>query len=151
MTSVAQMEAHFREIGDTSMRDLPICNPRLQVEAVGFESLGPHQLGVMITPWFMNLVLLPGTDDWDGAEQGARCDIELPAGEYEFTVAHDAALGTSLSASLFSTVTGFPDQATAQNTATEVLRLVREPQQKTAPAKRKLTRRALLRGETAHA
>lgn len=151
MASATQMAAHFREIGDANMRDLPIYNPRLEVEAVGFDEFGPHQLGIMITPWFMNLVLLPGTDDWDGAEQGARCEVALPAGPYEFTVAPDAELGTSLNASLFSTVTDFPDQATARATAEEILRLVRRPPEKVRPAKRKLTRRALLRGETARA
>jgi len=155
MASAAQMETHFRKIGDTSMRDLPICNPRLQVEAVGFDSFGPHQLGVMITPWFINLVLLPGDDEWDDCEQGQRCDIELPAGDYEFTVGHDDALGTSLSAVLFRSVSAFPDQATARDTAEEVLRLVRQPAEAPAPAtpagKRKLSRRALLRGEMARA
>ena len=56
---VADLVAHYEAIYAERMRDLPIVNPRLAVEAVGFEQWEDQDLGVLITPWFMNLVLLP--------------------------------------------------------------------------------------------
>lgn len=151
MITVAQLEAHFKSVYDERMRDVPICNSKLAVEAVGFDDCDGDQFGILITPWFMNLVLLPGTDEWDACAQGENCTVRLPAGEHEFTVGHDDHLGTSLTASLFSTVADFPDQAMARDTAFEVLRLLRTPAPDPATTRPQISRRALLRGETAGA
>ena len=43
-------------------------NPAVEVEAVGFAPWDAHWLGVMVTPWFMNLMLLPRD-----AARGRRC------------------------------------------------------------------------------
>ena len=57
---VCDLATHFREIGDTQMRDLPFYNANLEVEAWGFSSFDDDSLmGVLITPWFMNLLVLP--------------------------------------------------------------------------------------------
>jgi hypothetical protein len=43
----------------------PILNNRLEVETVGFVNWGEEngefasEVGILITPWFMNIVLLP--------------------------------------------------------------------------------------------
>ena len=50
--------ASFERIGRESMRGLPFYNEALSVEAVGFERFGDAWLGVLITPWFMNLMLV---------------------------------------------------------------------------------------------
>ena len=130
------------------MQGLPLCNPQLSVEGVGFAAMGEHQLGVLITPWFMNLVLLPGTDDWRDYEQGSTSEYGLPAGPYEFTTCHDDTLGHYLTAVLFRTVQDIPDQSAARDIAVEILSELR-----TAPSAVKsaqpvrqrpeLTRRAL--------
>ena len=125
---------YFDAVYRDRMQGLPIVNPALSVEAVGFEPFEAHQLGVLISPWFMNLVLLPGDDALDVFKQGASVKIELPAGPYEFTVSHDEAVGTFLSAILFRTVSDFPDQQTARDVATEIATLVRDPD---APADQK--------------
>ncbi len=120
-----ELVRHFDAIYRERMRGLPIVNSELSVEAVGFEPFEDHQLGVLISPWFMNLVLLPGDDAWSALEQGASVTIELPEGPYDFTVSHDEAIGTLLSAILFRTVSDFPDQETARVVAEEVATLVR--------------------------
>jgi hypothetical protein len=51
-----------------AMRDLPVYNPALAVAAIGFRALDDHAFGVIVTPWFMNLVRVPldCTDAVDG-------------------------------------------------------------------------------------
>ena len=118
------------------MQDLPIFNPNLKVEAVGFTPWQGRLLGVLITPWFMNLVLLPGAqDDWSELASGTSETWELPAGEYEFTVTADDALGVHQSLSLFTTVIDFPDQQTARAVAQEITEriLTNDVQSETKP------------------
>ena len=47
----------YREIGERAMRDLPIYNDALGVEAVGFRRFNGTIVGIMVTPWFMNVVM----------------------------------------------------------------------------------------------
>ena len=124
------------------MEGLPVVNDALHVEAIGFRDFGSHQLGVLITPWFMSLVLLPGTDDWSAAAQGELSTMRFPCGPVEFTVCHDDSLGTYLSAVLFSGVAEVPDQAVARQLALDIMAgLERLP-----PDKRRISRRNLFTG-----
>ena len=90
------------------MQNLPICNPRLKVESVGFREFEGHELGVLITPWFMNLVLLPGPDSELDLAESSASEWAFPSGQHEFVTCRDDALGTYLTAVLFSSVSGFP-------------------------------------------
>src|SRR3546814_5333263 len=57
---ISSLAIRFRQIGDEQMRELPFYNANLEVEAWDFSAFDPdHLIGVLITPWFMNLVLLP--------------------------------------------------------------------------------------------
>jgi [NiFe] hydrogenase assembly HybE family chaperone len=103
------------------MRNLPIVNSALEVEAVGFRTFDEHQIGVLITPWFMNLVLLLGSDIGSRLRQGSKSTLRLPSGPVEFTTAQDEVLGPYLTAVLFSSVAEFPDQHTAKAIALEVM------------------------------
>ena len=143
---VQQLVNFYRKVYEERFRGVPIINPELEVEAVGFRALAEHEIGALITPWFINLVLLPGTDRWQERAQGSCCNVELPGGKVDFTVSHDDELGTTLSAALFGTVTEFPNQAMARDIAAETLRLLfsTEPPGG-AGAERKLSRRQLLR------
>lgn len=137
---------HFDAVYRERMQGLPIVNERLSVEAVGFAALEGHELGVLISPWFMNLILLPGDDAWNLCKQGASIKIELPAGPYDFTVSHDEDVGTFLSAILFRTVSDFPDQETARAIAADIAARVFSPDEKEAEKRRssrKLSRREL--------
>ncbi len=137
---VARYEAIYRE----RMRDLPIVNPMLAVEAVGFEQWEDHDLGVLITPWFMNLVLLPDSKRLADLPQGERIECRFPSGPCELTVYHDDELGSYLAAVLFRTVADFPDQDVARAVAEEALaNVLAEPSAEDAD---KVSRRGLLTG-----
>ena len=56
------------------VKGLPIYNPTLAVEAVGFREHEGRQVGVIVTPWFMNLTVLPiggGPQDLGRRQHGA--------------------------------------------------------------------------------
>ena len=70
---VATLERAFRQVAETRMQGVPLLNAALQVQAVGFAPLADEPgvaLGVLVTPWFMNLLRLPlapvpmGTPGW---------------------------------------------------------------------------------------
>jgi [NiFe] hydrogenase assembly HybE family chaperone len=128
----AALAAAFREIQTTRMQGVPILNPRLSVQAVGFEP-DPGEagvaLGVLVTPWFINLVRLPLTGAGESAlaavgESRARNAGSLRA---DFIGAYEPAVGRFEACSLFSPVLEFVDQAAALATAEEALRLLRGP------------------------
>ncbi len=101
------------------MAGLDVVNPALTVEAVDFAPWEGHWLGVMLTPWFMNLTLLPGDPQaWQPLATGAKRRYGFPAGEYEFVGANDAELGAYQVCSLFSPVLEFADHETARLVAT---------------------------------
>lgn len=140
---VARLVLQFEAIYDEHMRDLPIVNSRLKVEGVQFQPYEDHQLGVLITPWFMNLVLLPATDQWGEHAQGTMTTLDFPSGKIDFAITQDEELGTYLSAVLFRSVADIPDQAMARQLAHDVMQnLFTE-----AKRERSLSRRELLTGQ----
>jgi [NiFe] hydrogenase assembly HybE family chaperone len=141
---VADLVAHYEMIFEERMRGLPIVNERLAVEAVGFEQWEDQDLGILITPWFMNLVLLPDSARLADMAQGDRVDCKFPSGSCELTVYHDEQLGSYLAAVLFRTVADFPDQEIARAIAEEALaQILAEPPEKESP---QVSRRGLLTG-----
>jgi len=139
---VADLVAHYEMIFEERMRGLPIVNERLAVEAVGFEQWEDQDLGILITPWFMNLVLLPGNDEWAENAQGDMSSIEFPSGPIEFITSRDDVLGTYLTAVLFRSVSDVPDQRTARELALRVMQDLFVP----ARSERSVSRRELLTG-----
>lgn len=136
--------AHFERIYEQHMQGLPIVNPGLGVEAVGVRDLSEQKVCVLITPWFMNLVLWAGEGHWDNMEEGELVSVDLPHESLEFTVCRDPEIGSYLSAVLFRTMTDFPDQDTAREIALESLRRLFADAEQT---ERKLVkRRALFTG-----
>jgi [NiFe] hydrogenase assembly HybE family chaperone len=101
------------------MQDVPICNPQLQVEAVGFQQTAAgHWAGVMITPWAINLLCLPGQiEGWPPLAACSKHDWRFPSGDYEFTVAEEGSLGTYHLCSLFSPALEFESHEQARLTA----------------------------------
>lgn len=119
---VARLEAAFRTIGATRMQGLPFVNERLAVEAVGFRRWEGRWLGVLITPWFMNLVLLP--DDpcrWHSLPVRASRSYALPAGVFDFIAGYEEGVGEFQSCSLFSPMFEFREQEVARATALAAL------------------------------
>ncbi len=117
------LERAFSRIKQARMRHMPVINDDLRVEAVGFRSWQGHSLGVMVTPWFMGLMLIPREgDDWSGLRLGEKCIHEFPTGAYEFTVTEENGIGRYQVCTLFSPMSQFADQQTAVATAEAVLR-----------------------------
>ncbi|WP_349569160.1 [NiFe]-hydrogenase assembly chaperone HybE [Azotobacter salinestris] len=145
MLSVADIEAYYRAVG-TRMAGLPVYNPALVVELLGWRAVeGVGALGVLITPWCMNLFWQPPADAVLPAK-GERAVLALPSGDYECTLHEDERLGRYASASLCSPMQDFPGQAEARAMAEEVLRLifaVPEPEPPPRLGRRALLRRAL--------
>lgn len=143
------LEHSFNEILTTRMLDMPVLNPALAVRALGFGQFGDDWLGVLITPWFMNLLLLPGPDStWLTHPSGGKFERIFPYGSFEFTVANEAQLGTYGQCSLFSPMFEFQDQAAAIAAAEAILRQLPQPDRPPTPIKPRprLSRRDLLRG-----
>lgn len=122
---ITQLEALFRSIQENQMAGMPVLNPALAVEALGFRRCAHGWLGILITPWFMNLMLLPAAGvPWTSLPPGMPCRLAFPSGDYLFTADGDAALGEYLSCRLFSPMHPFPDQETARTAARAALEAV---------------------------
>ena len=132
----------FNDILQTRMLDVPVLNPALSVQALGFLRYQQDWLGVLITPWFMNLLLLPEPESaWQTQAPGSKFSRTFPYGVFEFTMANEAQLGVYAVCSLFSPMFQFEGQAAAAAAAKAALQGLL-----TSPATRAVSRRDLLRG-----
>lgn len=151
----AALEARYRFIAETAMADVPICNPALAVAATGFRAWGGRAVGVVTTPWFMNLIAtpLPGTEI-EPVAAGKSVRLNLPAGEVEFIVGELDGVGRVDSCSLFSPVFEFASMEEATEVAAEIVRTffdmsALEPPPPPPPPPARPSRRDLLRGKLA--
>jgi [NiFe] hydrogenase assembly HybE family chaperone len=118
----------FQHIAATRMAGVALVNPALSVETVDFRDWNGDAVGVLITPWCMNLICLPGQEaEWTAWGSGTRHDLALPGGDYEFLTAEEEAVGPYLSASLFSPMFEFTDMDQAREVARAVLAEVFKP------------------------
>ena len=118
----ALLETAFRRIEAETMADVPILNPALHVESLGFARWQSHWLGIVVTPWFMNLVLVPGdADTWQSVAPGLRHFRDFPSGDFAFLGSHEPEVGEFQSCSLFSPMGQFADQAGAREVALAAL------------------------------
>ncbi|NBC32768.1 MAG: [NiFe]-hydrogenase assembly chaperone HybE [Alphaproteobacteria bacterium] len=153
---VAALAAAFRQV-DAEMRALPVYNPALAVEAVGFGPYGDDVVGVLITPWFMSLIALPGDPQAAATEPlGEKTVLSFPSGDYAFQAGE---VGEGLryrSCHLFSPIPQFADQQTAREAAEGALEALFATPPEDAPSApesakpepEKRGRRALLGGRT---
>lgn len=121
----AALEAAFRRIERERMQGVPILNPALAVQAVHFERWQGQWLGALVTPWFLNLVLVPGdADRWRPAAEGERVFHRFAAGDFAFLGGSEPEVGAFQSCSLVSPMGQFADQATAVSTARAALAML---------------------------
>lgn len=129
------LEAAFRRIEAETMADVPILNPALTVEAVGFTRRQDHWLGIVITPWFMNLVLVPGAaESWQSVAPGLRLFRKFPSGDFAFLGSNEPEVGEFQSCSLFSPMGQFASQAEAREVALAALAALQAEPVAAAPA-----------------
>jgi [NiFe] hydrogenase assembly HybE family chaperone len=136
------LEAVFQRILTQRMQDMPLLNSALQVQALDFQEWQAEWLGILITPWFMNLILLPGahSDGWQAAV-GSSIQRQFPYGSFDFTLADDAEIGRYAQCSLFSPMFQFTEQQAAVEAGQAALQTLLA-----TPQPRSVSRRELLRG-----
>jgi len=117
---VQALEADFREVFHAKMRDLPMVNHALQVQAVGFQPWEGGFLGVLVAPWFMNLVILP-PETRPALKPGEKEVIGFGSGDYEFIHNSREMCGPYLACSLFSPMGDFSSQLQAVDVARAVM------------------------------
>ena len=120
--AVQKLESVFSDIARTRMRGIPILNPELSVEAVGFREWKGRWIGVLITPWTINLVLLPGQDAPLTALALDEKEMwSFPSGDYDFMGLNEPEIGTCHMCSLISPVTEFASHEEARAVAQEII------------------------------
>ncbi|SMX30677.1 [NiFe]-hydrogenase assembly chaperone HybE [Actibacterium lipolyticum] len=118
----AKLVTDFHEVWHAKMRDVPLVNKMLHVEAVGFQMHEGRPLGVLISPWFMNLIMLPAKgEDWSDLRAGAKEDLTFPSGTYEFIHNTREMVGGYKACSLFSPMGEFKTQMQATDVARAVM------------------------------
>jgi len=94
----------------------------------------PSAVGILITPWFMNLVCFSLMRQDQPALVGSSRTYVVGAQSFDFIAAHEERFGNYAACSLFSPMFEFKDQATAVATAEVVLAELRKPPEVTAAA-----------------
>lgn len=142
------LERVFERILIERMRDVPVVNPALKVQAVGFSVRDEHCLGVLVTPWFMNLILVPCEGgDWQQLCVGEKVTHGFPSGAYEFIVGKEDGIGRYQACSLFSPMFQFEDQETAVATAESVLEELMDEENRDQTSMREKEIEAIWRGD----
>ena len=159
MNPEARLLAAFQRIATTRMAGVALCNPALSVETVGFTSWQGLRAGVLITPWALNLVLLPdGSEAFRPQEVDERQSWRFPSGDYAFMGGAEPECGPFQFCSLFSPAFEFAAQQIARETAQAIMsELFRSPELATVETSSKsaeaagsgLSRRAFLTGSRA--
>jgi [NiFe] hydrogenase assembly HybE family chaperone len=124
--AVARLVDYYRQAAGR-MQGLPICNSALAVEDVGFREHDGRLVGVIVTPWFMNLTVLPASADLATWRKGDTARVEFPAGAYEFVVGDAGDNGPIATRSLFSTMRDFSGSDAAREAARAAAESLFEP------------------------
>ena len=140
----ARVAAAFERIARERMADVPLCNRALAVESVGFRRWNGLWVGVLVTPWAMNLMLLPaGHAAFAPLAVGQVRAWDLPSGAYEFMGGDAPGVGPFHCCALFSPMNDFATQGEARATAAAVMDTVLAAPPEVAPPA--VDRRAFLR------
>lgn len=126
------IEFFYDKVWREQMIDLPFVNPALRVEAVGFRQVDGDWVGVVITPWFINLFLLPGGGAlWQDLPSGEQRGVEFPAGQLDLIADNnpdrDAPISAYQYCPLIHPVQHLADQATARDAAEAILEALLTP------------------------
>lgn len=145
-----KLQAAFQHIADTRMAGLPILNPELRVEAVGFSAWQGRWVGALVTPWTISLAVLPGESMLEKLLLDEKAVWAFPSGKYEFMGIDEPGLGVCHLCSLISPVHEFAAHADAVAVAmaaiTKLMQLPAESEQ--AEDVRRMAEMARLEGQS---
>jgi [NiFe] hydrogenase assembly HybE family chaperone len=162
----ALLTRFYDRVWREQMHDLPFVNPALSVEAIGFQRYEGDWVGAMVTPWFLNIFLIPGGGTlWRDMPSGEQRTVAFPVGELDFIADNNPNPEAPITAyqycPLMHPVQHLPDQATARQAARDAMAALMRPPPvpespaeaavpeaapAPAPAEPKPARRAFLRG-----
>jgi [NiFe] hydrogenase assembly HybE family chaperone len=114
---ITQLAEVFTRIGEERMKDIGLYNHALKVETVGFRRWDNWLAGILVTPWFMNFLLLPTEPGQITGNVGTKTHLDMPRGDITFTIGEVEDVGPYLSSSLYSPMGRFDVQAVAVTTA----------------------------------
>ncbi|POP43605.1 hydrogenase [Superficieibacter electus] len=101
----ALIERLFQQVAERSMVGLPFYRPQLPIKACAFQLLEGQLFGALLTPWMLQLMLLPGPGQrWDYRRADERLALAFPQGEILFRPGEIAPDLYYLSCSLLSPV-----------------------------------------------
>ncbi|TPV60678.1 [NiFe]-hydrogenase assembly chaperone HybE [Aestuariibacter sp. GS-14] len=113
--------AFYQSVID-KMAGLPFYNEQLSIDTTPFREWDAYVIGVVVTPWCMNMLLLPNAPaTLADLRLGQKFRLHFPSGQYEFIYAYDEQLGDYATCSVFSPMFEFTEQTVAMETATAVL------------------------------
>ncbi|MFV0576870.1 MAG: [NiFe]-hydrogenase assembly chaperone HybE [Vibrio sp.] len=127
----ARIENVYQNILEQEMQSMPFIAQNIGIEMVGLQQYQDHWLGVMITPWMMNLMILPIQNNqvqneqglWPDLHVGEEVGIRLAGNDYRFYASEVEGIGQFLACSLMSPISGIANHAQAVQLATDVMRL----------------------------
>jgi len=123
-----KIETTFNQILQNQMSGLPILNSMIRVESLGFQIYENRMMGIVITPWLMNLVIFPNEDDhWEDMKIGSKHYHEFPSNRHQFMLNEVEGLGLCQTMSLYSPMHDFENQDHAIAAATAFLEILMKP------------------------
>jgi [NiFe] hydrogenase assembly HybE family chaperone len=133
---------------EARMRGLPIYNQALSVELIGFRREGADLVGIVLTPWCMNIVVVPG-GEIEALREGQTRARSFPSGKYDFTGGRLDGVGAIELCSLFSPMDEFAEMEVARLVAKSAIEGLYEAPPPPEPAA--VSRRGFLSGKGAPA
>ena len=125
-TSPAQvLETLYQKVYQEKFKGLPICNDDIQIQAIDFQLWEGQWLGILVTPWFTNLLILRQEGQhWPEFKLGKhhQREITFPAGTIKFTPRFEPELGIYLCCSLVSPMTEVASNQQALQDAKNAMR-----------------------------
>ncbi|MCP4009564.1 MAG: [NiFe]-hydrogenase assembly chaperone HybE [Proteobacteria bacterium] len=116
------LEEVFTRIHQQQMQGIPILNPAIRIQALGFQIFQGRVLGVLITPWLMNVVMLAREDeDWSELKLGQKQPHNFPSGVKKFMLNEIDGIGVCQTHSLYSPMREFSSHEHALRIAQQFL------------------------------
>jgi [NiFe] hydrogenase assembly HybE family chaperone len=124
----AQVARVFARIEDEQMAGVPLLNPALRVQTLGFQTYEGRSMGVVTTPWMMSLLLFPSDqDNWSDLELGEKMPHKFPSGTRQFMCNDIDGIGVFQTHSLYSPMHQFHNQDQAVVVAESFLNTLMAP------------------------